>query len=225
MSSSIHTIHRPVAYSRAISESRTPTLERSNPSYSGNTYTNVTSHASYSFQQNPVQNPTISQAQQEQMYFPVRANIAEKTQARDPALAEQDYQHQTSDHAILRGTKAGENVSPCDEDKNIAREVEEIEREEAEGDRVEEELIRGEGMLPQHFEGMSVQDGPPGSHQKRTRQTDQVYRGEEGDSVGRRKRKQKLAEKLRDVFNLVEVESVVGELPCWLLRSVCEYAF
>jgi len=36
------------------------------------------------------------------------------------------------------------------------------------------------------------------------------------------KRRKELAEMLREVFKLEEVEEVVGELACWLLRSVCE---
>lgn len=36
----------------------------------------------------------------------------------------------------------------------------------------------------------------------------------------RSKRKARLAEKLREVFGLREVEEVIAEMPCWLLRSV-----
>lgn len=36
----------------------------------------------------------------------------------------------------------------------------------------------------------------------------------------RLKRKARLAEKLREVFGLKQVEEVVAEMPCWLLRSV-----
>lgn len=36
----------------------------------------------------------------------------------------------------------------------------------------------------------------------------------------RMKRKARLAEKLREVFGLREVEEVIAEMPCWLLRSV-----
>jgi hypothetical protein len=49
--------------------------------------------------------------------------------------------------------------------------------------------------------------------------------GEEGeeDGVGREKKKE-LGEMLREVFRLPEVEEVVAEMPCWLLRSICESA-
>ena len=36
----------------------------------------------------------------------------------------------------------------------------------------------------------------------------------------RLKRKARLAEKLQEVFELKQVEEVVAEMPCWLLRSV-----
>ncbi|KAG8923805.1 Sterol 3-beta-glucosyltransferase [Tulasnella sp. 418] len=36
----------------------------------------------------------------------------------------------------------------------------------------------------------------------------------------RLKRRARLAEKLRDVFGLKEIEEVVAEMPCWLMRSV-----
>lgn len=38
----------------------------------------------------------------------------------------------------------------------------------------------------------------------------------------RMQRRTKLAEKLREIFELDGIEEVVAELPCWLLRSVCE---
>jgi sterol 3beta-glucosyltransferase len=39
----------------------------------------------------------------------------------------------------------------------------------------------------------------------------------------RLQRRTKLAEKLRDVFELKDIDEVWAEMPCWLLRSVREY--
>jgi hypothetical protein len=39
----------------------------------------------------------------------------------------------------------------------------------------------------------------------------------------RLQRRAKLAEKLKDVFELKDIDEVWAEMPCWLLRSVCEY--
>jgi sterol 3beta-glucosyltransferase len=38
----------------------------------------------------------------------------------------------------------------------------------------------------------------------------------------RLQRRAKLAEKLKDVFELKDIDEVWAEMPCWLLRSVCE---
>ncbi|CED83178.1 glycosyltransferase family 1 protein [Phaffia rhodozyma] len=205
MSSSIHTIHRPVAYSRAISESRTPMLERNKPSFSGHTDASgfKKDHTLPSFHHtDPYLSHTVNPGQHsnqnlDKVLFSHRENGVEKFQADNPTADEQDYEHQTSDKSILHGTREGENV----------------EKEEADGDRAEEELVKGD----------SIQDE---SHEQEARSLmsrrhpDKNANTDEHSSIGRRKRKQKLAEKLRDVFNLPDVEPVLGELPCWLLRSI-----
>lgn len=39
----------------------------------------------------------------------------------------------------------------------------------------------------------------------------------------RLQRRTRLAEKLKEVFELNDIDEVWAEMPCWLLRSVCEY--
>ena len=47
----------------------------------------------------------------------------------------------------------------------------------------------------------------------------------ENPSEKKRLRREKLAEKLQDVFGLAEREEVVDEMRCWLLRSISEFTF
>lgn len=40
----------------------------------------------------------------------------------------------------------------------------------------------------------------------------------------RLQRRARLAEKLKDVFELKDIDEVWAEMPCWLLRSVCGHS-
>lgn len=63
---------------------------------------------------------------------------------------------------------------------------------------------------------------PANSYARPTSSLGSSARRERETQVERWKRKAKLAEKLRVVFGLDEVEQVVHEMGCWLLRSVCQ---
>lgn len=72
----------------------------------------------------------------------------------------------------------------------------------------EDAIVRGETIGPSEV-------GPESDRQDKERKAST-------ESDAGKARKLELARMLRDVFKLDEVEEVVGELACWLLRSVRE---
>lgn len=195
MSSSLHTIHRPIAYSTRRSQSH-------RMSSSTTTTSSAASH-----QQHPLP-VTIShtltdspESRPAELEFPVIDNIAAHGEGKEPSESEQDYQFaalepvpSVSSSSFLAATEADE------------------------ADRVGDEIIRGEVRIDDSGEADLPHNDDEGS-------TD-AEPGAEGatpiQTAGGLKRKQELAVMLKEVFHLEDVEEVLGELSCWLLRSVCE---
>ena len=79
-----------------------------------------------------------------------------------------------------------------------------------------EDAEAGDATLQEHNVGAALREGEPGE--------EEVIddRLEENPAEKKRLRREKLSERVMDVFGLEEREEVLEEMKCWLLRSVSE---
>lgn len=187
-------------------------------------------------------NPPLSKQQQRRLKFPFRANTIAR-RAQSPGAMEIQYQlaqahglsttpalHQLgmagdldshrgsgeSDTSLDPGAQQFLNDRVTAEETQAQREVgQEIERTEREAelhsDNESREILRADpeaaAALREAQEGSEVE----------VEDRMQMNAGER-----QRLRKERLSQKLMDVFGLTEAEEVLEEMRCWLLRSVSE---
>lgn len=84
-----------------------------------------------------------------------------------------------------------------------------------------ERTPRPSGPVPEYVQELTSSPvESPGSYDVLSRRTAMTRSG--SMATVRLQRRAKLAEKLKDVFELKDIDEVWAEMPCWLLRSVCE---
>ena len=182
--------------------------------------------------------------------FPFRANAVAR-KARSPAITEIQYQLANSslDQAEAVPTEASEqSYFPKHKDLEIRRSSEEsessigqpartlmsdrISKEEAKGQQEEaEEISRASAETDlETLSEVPTREGKADNTSAALREgsgeeeiiEDQMM---ENPSEKKRLRREKLAEKLQDVFGLAEREEVIDEMRCWLLRSISKLCF
>jgi len=84
-----------------------------------------------------------------------------------------------------------------------------------------ERTPRPSGSVPDYVQELSTSPvGTPDGSNILPRRTAMPRSG--SMATVRLQRRAKLAEKLKEVFELKDIDEVWAEMPCWLLRSVCE---
>lgn len=185
------------------------------------------------------------------MSFPFRDNTIAR-RARSPGVAELEYQRAHNGEvppprgvASLRGTSADSSGSDSESMplNKATRAIvsHQIAKEEGLGDEEEkEEMQRAANqqqdrpLLEPLIEGQHVSSKETPSEHNVTaalREGSNEDEGEVEDAMSRptdaerkRLRREKLGQRLMEVFGLEEREEVVEEMRCWLLRSVSEWS-
>jgi sterol 3beta-glucosyltransferase len=188
-----------------------------------------------------------SRANSKSLNFPFRANTVAR-KARSPAVTEIQYQlaksslgeaeavpADTTEQGYFPTHKGDIRRSSEDSEASIgqpARELmdDRIEKEENKGQQEEAEEISRASRPSANLADLA--EVP--SREARADNTSAALREGSGEeelvedqmmenpSEKKRLRREKLAEKLQDVFGLAEREEVIDEMRCWLLRSISE---
>jgi hypothetical protein len=216
MASSLHTVHRPVALAQARSQSylrqqqRQPTQStQQSPQVSPQTEQHSSQHLQPpSQQQQQQQRQGFSQTSTHDPNHPhhVDGDIVEGDHLEFPPVPNALEQNNARSPS---GLEKAYQFSPLDENDRSTRD----------DDHQQQQHIDPSSQLD---DGRRTEDA--GLETFYVAQGTRMREGEESeeDEVGREKKKE-LGEMLREVFRLPEVEEVVAEMPCWLLRSIREY--
>lgn len=174
--------------------------------------------------------------------FPFRANTVAR-KARSPAATEIQYQLAKASLGESEAADATEQgYFPTNKNLDIRRSSEESESSIGQparalmSDRIQKEESQGEREEAEEISRVSasgdlapVAENPTRGAKDNTSAALREGSGEEeivedqmmeNPSEKMRLRREKLAEKLQDVFGLAEKEEVVDEMRCWLLRSI-----
>jgi hypothetical protein len=85
-----------------------------------------------------------------------------------------------------------------------------------------ERTPRPSDPIPEYVQELTSSPvGTPGESNVLPRRTVMTRSG--SMATVRLQRRARLAEKLKDVFELKDIDEVWAEMPCWLLRSICKH--
>lgn len=179
---------------------------------------------------------------QESLDFPFRQNTIAR-RARSPGMGEIEYQLHSSRQTAGQSTSGGDNGTVSQQldprrhsvESEASLSIPEGAREVLD-DRISKEEALGGSEELSEMRRAAAQDGEylPDSPSRSDDNTAAALREGSGedeiveDNMGsnaqekKRLRREKLSEKLMDVFGLQEREEVLEEMRCWLLRSVSE---